>query len=522
MCIAAVVNGSTVEYILQSTGSASLGWMAMRVLFCVPVPSGFGSQMANTPMVIMWANSDGSITLSQRQASGHVMPTVVSSPPRVATAQPTLSSTSGSQPKFGYSIPANSDTTQAIIWAFGTTNPGSSSVSANLLQHLSSGTLSLDLTKQLSGDGSSLSNPAASNAGGSSQGSAISIPLLPYQKLIIAHASILGVAFLILLPTGALLARYLRTFSRSWFKGHWIIQFGLAGPLIVIGVALGIASVHSEGSEHLDDTHKKWGVGIFVLYLIQISLGGIIHFVKPKPKEDPVTGQLLPRRRPPQNYGHAILGIAVIALAFYQVRTGYKKEWPNTTGRGNAPKQVNIAWTVWVVMVPLLYTLGLFLLPRQLNQERMSRMPRGLQIESVSSEPPEYEGEDGSQQAHANAKATTVANAIHYNYSAVRTSGSDNGHDDVDQAVAEMRDPDADDVPLTPTSAVRSHGSSTRRLKDKGKGKEPAGQSSMMSAVIRNPSMRERDRGSTITLPRSVRSTNTGSNISHHRNESNS
>lgn len=205
------------------------------------------------------------------------MPTVVSSPPRVATAQPTLSSTSGSQPKFGYSIPvslytlhfrgyflilggqANSDTTQSLIWAFGTTNPGSSSVSANLQQHLSSGTLSLDLTKQLSGDGTSLSNPAASNAGGaggSSQGSAISIPLLPYQKLIIAHASILGVAFLILLPAGALFARFLRTFTRSWFKGHWIIQFGLAGPLIVIGVALGIASVHSEGSQHLDDTHK--------------------------------------------------------------------------------------------------------------------------------------------------------------------------------------------------------------------------------------------------------------------------
>lgn len=47
--------------------------------------------MARTPMVIMWANSDGSITLSQRQASGEVEPTVVSSPPRVATLQDSLS-----------------------------------------------------------------------------------------------------------------------------------------------------------------------------------------------------------------------------------------------------------------------------------------------------------------------------------------------------------------------------------------------------------------------------------------------
>lgn len=61
--------------------------------------------MANTPMVIFWSNSDGSVTVSQRQASGEVMPTVVASPPRVATPLPSLTSLSGSTPKFGYSIP---------------------------------------------------------------------------------------------------------------------------------------------------------------------------------------------------------------------------------------------------------------------------------------------------------------------------------------------------------------------------------------------------------------------------------
>lgn len=61
--------------------------------------------MANTPMVIFWSNSDGSVTVSQRQASGEVMPTVVASPPRVATPLPSLTSLSGTTPKFGYSIP---------------------------------------------------------------------------------------------------------------------------------------------------------------------------------------------------------------------------------------------------------------------------------------------------------------------------------------------------------------------------------------------------------------------------------
>jgi len=41
--------------------------------------------MADTPMVIMWPNSDGNITLSQRSAPSEVMPTVDKNPPRVAS-----------------------------------------------------------------------------------------------------------------------------------------------------------------------------------------------------------------------------------------------------------------------------------------------------------------------------------------------------------------------------------------------------------------------------------------------------
>lgn len=50
--------------------------------------------MANSQMVIMWPNSDSSITLSQREASAEVMPTVVSNPPRVASLSTALSTVS--------------------------------------------------------------------------------------------------------------------------------------------------------------------------------------------------------------------------------------------------------------------------------------------------------------------------------------------------------------------------------------------------------------------------------------------
>lgn len=349
MCVAATVNGSTTSYVLSSLGSEQAGWMAI----------GFGTQMANTPMVIMWMNSDGTVTLSQRKAPSEVMPTVDSNPARTASLDNELSVLSSSKPSFAFTIPSNSDTTQSLIYAFGTTNPGSSSVSATLRQHSDYGAIQLDLTKDLS---SSTGTGTGTGTGSSPSTGVVGIPLLPYQKMIIAHAIFCAVGFLLFLPAGALLARYLRTFipGKVWFNGHAILQFFIAGPTIFIGIMLGIAAVANAGAVHLDDDHKRWGIGIFVLYIVQCLLGAFIHYVK---KKDRI-------RRPPQNYFHAIFGILIIALALYQVRSGYNSEWPMTTGRGSLPPGVDVVFWVWVILLPVLYGLGLVLLPRQYRQEK--------------------------------------------------------------------------------------------------------------------------------------------------------
>jgi len=368
MCVTAVVNETSVEYTLSSTGKVTTGWMGM----------GFGSQMAGTEMVIMWANSDGSITLSQRKATGEVMPTVDSSPTRLATLSNALSTTSGN-PSFVYTIPPNSATEQNIIYAFGNVAPSSSEADATLQQHLDSESATLDLTKSSSTSTSSGASSSPTSSGGSSNtgagGSSSSgsgsvtddIPLTPWQRLIVAHAIFCVVGFLLFLPAGALLARYLRTYTPSWYTGHWIAQFALAGPVIIVGVILGIVSVGKAGAIHLNDTHKKWGIAIFVLYFVQCALGAVIHWVKPKNAT----------RRPLQNYLHAILGLFLIGISLYQVRSGIKTEWPNTTGRGELPNSTNIVWYVWVVLLPVLYALGLSLLPRQYQQEKQARASRG-------------------------------------------------------------------------------------------------------------------------------------------------
>lgn len=170
--------------------------------------------------------------------------------------------------------------------------------------------------------------------------------------------------------------------------------------------------MQTTGTPHLSDDHMIWGVAIFALYFVQVALGAIIHFVKPKSFS-------VNRRRPAQNYLHAILGLLIIALSFYQVRFSMKwddrailtrptvgKNWLRdrmaTTnrpwkrrqwcqhrlvylGRGKSPLLSTSLpryhpHTVFLPLpplfpqlLPILYFAGLVLLRRQYKQERSGK-----------------------------------------------------------------------------------------------------------------------------------------------------
>lgn len=337
---------------MEAQGRRTLGWMGM----------GFGRAMANTPMVIMWEN-DGRVVLSQRTAPREVMPTVDSNPPRVATFAESASSLAGDNSKFAFTIPANSDTKQTVIYAYGTDAPGSSAVDATLRQHYDYGVLTLNLggaTPTSTGAGSAPTGNTPANDDSDE------IPLLAYERMIVAHAIFMVIGFLLLLPAGALVARYLRTFTPTWFKSHWIVQFLISGPTILAGFALGVGSVSSAGASHFTDSHKKFGLVIFILYLVQLALGAIIHFVKSATRT----------RRPPQNYVHAVLGLLIIALSMIQIHDGYSEEWGKTTGRDAFPNYVGILFYVWIALITVAYFGGLALLPKQFKQENQpKRMP---------------------------------------------------------------------------------------------------------------------------------------------------
>jgi hypothetical protein len=169
-----------------------------------------------------------------------------------------------------------------------------------------------------------------------------------------------------------------------------------AAAVILSAITQAVRSVQASDVESVHTSHKvptdndrsplpssllnvpQWiGILLCFLYLAQMALGAIIHWRKP-------SSTWTDGRRPPHNYLHAVLGLVIIGLAFYQVRTGYAVELPRYAGI-NAPKWAAAAWTTWAVVrvrflmtwasvdrtqiLPLAYAGGLVLLPRQWRQE---------------------------------------------------------------------------------------------------------------------------------------------------------
>ncbi|KAJ7266386.1 hypothetical protein B0H12DRAFT_1258985, partial [Mycena haematopus] len=162
------------------------------------------------------------------------------------------------------------------------------------------------------------------------------------------HALICVLGFAVSLPAGAILARYFRTSRPWWYKGHWITQVGIAGPIIVLGVSLGFINL---------------GYAVFFLYVGQCQIGAVIHFFKPKNA----------KRRPIQNHFHAILGLTTLALGMYQIRTGYAEEWPKFASLGPVSSAVDVLWILWCILLVGVYAVGLVYIRKQYAQESAGR-----------------------------------------------------------------------------------------------------------------------------------------------------
>ncbi|KAJ7694161.1 hypothetical protein B0H17DRAFT_473065 [Mycena rosella] len=329
---------------------------------------GFGRMMQDTHMVVLWQRSDGSPVLSQRYGVGHVEPVVERSPPRVATmVAPTVTSWhKGNYSTTAFQIPVNKTDPRPgqIIWAYSLRRPDDDDAS-DLTGHYVAGTVNMRVDTFIPdypgqappapapGAGHTLPAPSAGDSNAFN-------PLPRYQKLI-WHGLLLSIGFLVLLPAGSLVARWARTFTPRWFKAHRVLNFYIALPIIAGGFILGPLAVLDRQAKHFADAHQVCGVLLFMFYLAQLSLGRYIHARRTAAPERAA--------HPPSNMLHAGLGIFIIFLAFFQVRSGFG-EWSMQTGQADVSRWCHDVLAAWAAILPVLYILGLALLRWQFAQEK--------------------------------------------------------------------------------------------------------------------------------------------------------
>ncbi|KAH9023561.1 hypothetical protein EDB83DRAFT_1987869 [Lactarius deliciosus] len=334
MCIECSVDGGTARYILRTLGKQKLGWMAI----------GFGRNMGDSPMVVAWPSrgADGeynSVALSQRKAPFEVMPTPDPHPPFTAKLSITDTYVTVENPQIAFTRDAPPDGMQNIIWAFSHTPPGSDDPDAPISIHHKIGRGMLNLTRipdipagpppplppppppvhidhphpppkedhhddeKAQDEGESHDDENAEDEGESHDDDAVS----GGSTAGFVHGALCTVGFLLVLPSGAIVARYARaTGSPRASLLHRLLQFGVAGASIA-GGTLAYLFMENHGSSM---AHKVGGIGLVLLYVVQCAIGSWVHRI-PGESRTGAHGALL-----------AGLGGAIVLLAFFETWLG--------------------------------------------------------------------------------------------------------------------------------------------------------------------------------------------------------
>ncbi|KAH9991814.1 hypothetical protein BJV77DRAFT_1006009 [Russula vinacea] len=306
MCIEATVQGDTAQYVLRSTGAQKLGWMAL----------GFGHLMSDSAMVIMWPSSDAdgsyaSVTLSQRKAPYETMPTPDPHPPFVATLELSETSVTGDHPQMGFIRPAPPDGMQDIIWAFSRTPPESADEDAHISVHHLYGIgdeplpTSSSVPSPEAGDIADGGNTTRPTDGASAVGGGFAS---------FVHAGLCILAFLLVIPSGALVVRYAKATGSS-----------------AAFACIGICNLVS-----------WWGTALVLLYCVQCAVGFWVQRI-PESNRTSLHRVLL-----------AGLGVCIVLLAFYDA-------WLGFVAAGDSP----LLWCILFVVIPSLYLVGVVMIQRR-------------------------------------------------------------------------------------------------------------------------------------------------------------
>jgi hypothetical protein len=268
--------------------------------------------MSDSNMFMMYADGSGNVTISPRQASGNVMPTVADSGADlellegsgvsngVMTANVRCSNCESW--KSSTLDLAGTSTNWIAAWREGSAI-NSASVDARVSQHSETDSFTVDLTQAtVTSDGNPFSGENASNGGdsssgdsntgngsgsGSSGGGAVSQSesTLAPGSVLLAHGVGMTIAFVVLYPLGAILMPLL---------GKWLVHaVWQIVALLLMWAAFGLGVVYAR-----DHGYVSW-----------------ISYYIPRPSTDNLFPQLFKQ-------SHTILGTVVVALITIQPLTG--------------------------------------------------------------------------------------------------------------------------------------------------------------------------------------------------------
>lgn len=403
-----VLNGTFALISLNATSStpSEVGWMG----------TGTGTTMGNSDYLITWPNLSKNVTaassspwtLSHRAAFGMKQPVVASTDAASSSAAlfsylPELSTTDPASPftvitylrPLFFASGLSASTFQPLqpiptdfIYASGSKSPGNSAESTSFSYHdQAHATILLDLSTPISlriappveapivvvistaaSPNTSSSSVAAtpSVAAGSSNSSSNStsvsspLPVIAASKMtrrdiyLIAHAVLGSAALLLFTPIAILIGRYLRGLS-GWFPVHAGLQL-LAASMIIASCALGW--IFSEG-QHPSDVHKRVGLSIFSLVLVQVGLGAFAHRI-PAPNRADLRHSRFPTlfQKHPVRLIHIFLGIVVTVLGFVQIRGGLQEFTMWSDAQYAIPLWAVIVFWVISMLVAVLYIAG--------------------------------------------------------------------------------------------------------------------------------------------------------------------
>ncbi|KAM0786890.1 hypothetical protein ACM66B_002314 [Microbotryomycetes sp. NB124-2] len=351
---------------------AQVGWMA----------TGTGTQMANADFLITWPNQGGDSpwTLTHRRPGegngGHVMPFPAAMPTSAQgtknfyTFLPELSSTSTSpwtavtyirmlEPGPNYPTTVQYDKIergqQSFVYASASVNPGDADEAAQIMMHdQPKGTFTLDLSQplQLAASNSPSGSPTATgdNSGPSSVPTSGGEGRTKRDMYIIAHAVLGSLALMLLTPLAIIVARFLR--GTAWYPFHAGLNM-LSAAMIVACFGLG---VYVTGDDHFQDTHQRVGLALFIIFVLQVAGGLVAHnrkfIVDPNAKLPTLSN------KGPIRYAHIVIGLAIVAVGWYQVQEGFQEWETSSDATSSVPRAVEIVFWVLVGVFAAMYVAG--------------------------------------------------------------------------------------------------------------------------------------------------------------------